>query len=456
LNEAARPCPRGGRFQDEWLADFHSGFYDAPARISQRGTDPTYFMNAFSIVFLCALALTTGLRLWLALRHLGHVASQRDVVPAAFSGDIDAGTHRKAADYTCAKTRLAIAGLLLEVAIVLWLTFGGGLQMFQNWVQSWLDSSLARGIALIVVVTIVTQAIELPISLYRTFRIEERFGFNKITLKLFVADLLKHALLTAVIGVPLIACVLWLMERSGGLWWIYAWLVWVVFNVLVLAIYPTWIAPLFNKFSPLQDAELRARIERLLHKCGFKVQGLMVMDGSRRSSHGNAYFTGFGKTKRIVFFDTLLARLEPLEIEAVLAHELGHFKLRHVIKRMAWIFGASLVFLAILAWLMNTGWFYSGLNVTTPSTAIALVLFFLIVPYFTFLAQPLLSGYSRRHEFEADRYAAQNASAAALVSALVKLYMDNASTLTPDPLHSAFYDSHPPATLRIARLQAHA
>ncbi len=413
-------------------------------------------MNAFSIVFLCALALTTGLRLWLALRHLDHVASQRDVVPPAFAADIDTGTHRKAADYTCAKTRLAIAGLLLEIAIVLWLTFGGGLQMFQDGVQSSLDSSLARGIALIVVVTLVTQAIELPISLYRTFRIEERFGFNKITPKLFFADLLKHALLTAVIGIPLVACVLWLMERSGGLWWIYAWLVWVVFNVLVLAIYPTWIAPLFNKFSPLQDAELRARIERLLHKCGFKVQGLMVMDGSRRSSHGNAYFTGFGKTKRIVFFDTLLARLEPLEIEAVLAHELGHFKLKHVIKRMLWVFGASLVFLAILAWLMNTGWFYSGLNVATPSTAMALMLFFLIVPYFTFLAQPLLSGYSRRHEFEADRYAAQNASGPALVSALVKLYKDNASTLTPDPLHSAFYDSHPPATLRIARLQAHA
>jgi STE24 endopeptidase len=272
---------------------------------------------------------------------------------------------------------------------------------------------------------------------------------------LFFIDVLKHAALAAALGVPLIACVLWVMQRSGERWWLYAWLIWVGFNLIVLAVYPTWIAPLFNKFLPLNDPQLKDRIERLLAKCGFKVQGLMVMDGSRRSSHGNAYFTGFGKTKRIVFFDTLLARLGPSEIEAVLAHELGHFKLKHVVKRIGWIFAASLAFLWLLAQLMNQTWFYTGLNVQSPSTAMALILFFVVVPQFIFLLQPVASFYSRRHEFEADHYAAQHASVADLISALVKLYKDNASTLTPDPLHSAFYDSHPPATLRMARLHAY-
>jgi STE24 endopeptidase len=254
-------------------------------------------------------------------------------------------------------------------------------------------------------------------------------------------------------GLPLAAAVLWLMQAAGSYWWLYAWVLWVVFNLCVLAIYPTWIAPLFNRFSPMEDPELRQRVEKLLARCGFKVKGLMVMDGSRRSSHGNAYFTGFGRSKRIVFFDTLLARLTPREVEAVLAHELGHFRLRHVIKRIVWIFSGSLVFLWLLDFLMHQDWFYGGLNVHVHSTAIALVLFFLVTPSFTFLLQPLLSSYSRKHEFEADRYASQYASAGDLVSALVKLYKDNASTLTPDPMHSAFYDSHPPALVRIARLQ---
>ena len=270
-----------------------------------------------------------------------------------------------------------------------------------------------------------------------------------------IADTLKTAALAAALGIPLIACILWVMERAGDLWWLYAWLIWVTFTLLIQAVYPVWIAPLFNKFAPLDDAQLKQRIDDLLHRCGFKLQGIMVMDGSRRSSHTNAFFTGFGKTKRIVFFDTLLTKITPPEIEAVLAHELGHFKLRHVIKRIVWIFAASLAFLWLLAQLINQPWFYNGLNVQTPSTAMALVLFFLVLPQFIFLLHPLTSFYSRKHEFEADHYAAQHASVTDLISALVKLYKDNSATLTPDPLHSMFYDSHPPATLRIARLQAY-
>jgi STE24 endopeptidase len=297
--------------------------------------------------------------------------------------------------------------------------------------------------------------IDLPFAWYRTFSIEQRFGFNKMTSRMFVVDTVKQTLLAIGLGLPLVATVLWLMARMGHAWWLYAWLVWAGFNLVLLAVYPTWIAPLFNKFSPLENPQLKQRIEQLLARCGFRTQGLMVMDGSRRSSHGNAYFTGFGKSKRIVFFDTLLERLEGIEIEAVLAHELGHFKLRHVIKRMTWTFAASFGMLWLLSVVMSEAWFYQGLHVQSPSTAMALILFFLVLPQFTFLLQPLLSFYSRRHEFEADAYAAHHASARALVSALVKLYKDNAATLTPDPLHSVFYDSHPPAPLRIARLQTY-
>jgi STE24 endopeptidase len=410
-------------------------------------------MNTFSIVFLTALALATAIRLWLAWRHIGHVSLHRGAVPAAFAGQIGLDAHQRAADYTCAKTRLAMITVAAEALLLLWLTFGGGLQALHELTAAWLDEGIARGLALIALVTAVMTAAELPFGLYRTFRIEERFGFNKMTPALFLADMLKSLLVAALFGIPLAACVLWLMAQMGEFWWLYAWLVWVGFNLFMLAVYPNWIAPLFNKFSPMEDAELKARVERLLEKCGFKVKGLMVMDGSRRSSHGNAYFTGFGKTKRIVFFDTLLARLSPVEVEAVLAHELGHFKLNHVIKRMTWIFMVSLAFLWLLGFVMDKAWFFQGLNVDAPSTAMALILFFLVIPNFTFLLQPLLSMYSRQHEFEADQYAAQNASADDLVSALVKLYKDNASTLTPDPVHSAFYDSHPPALIRISRLQ---
>ena len=410
-------------------------------------------MHTFTLVFLLALALATGTKLWLAMRHLAHIRLHRDSVPAEFSSDISLEAHHKAADYSCAKTRFGTLSTLFECALILVLTFGGGLQWMHDVAAGWFAPGVTRGVALLILLGAITSVLDLPFAWYRTFSIEQRFGFNKMTPVMFIVDSLKNAALAAALGVPLIACILWVMERAGELWWLYAWLIWVAFNLVILTVYPVWIAPLFNKFTPLNDEQLKQRIELLLERCGFKAQGLLVMDGSRRSSHGNAYFTGFGKSKRIVFFDTLLARLVPSEIEAVLAHELGHFKLRHVIKRIAWIFTASLAFLWLLAQLMSQAWFYHGLNVQTPSTAMALVLFFLVLPQFIFLLHPLTSFYSRKHEFEADHYAAQHASGADLISALVKLYKDNAATLTPDPLHSMFYDSHPPATLRIARLK---
>ena len=410
-------------------------------------------MQTFTLIFVTALALATAAKLWLGRRQLAHVRRHRDRVPAEFAHEIGLEAHHRAADYSCAKTRFAMISVVFECAVILILTFGGVLQLLDEVTAGWFAPGIARGVALIVLLAMAMTLIDLPFGWYRTFGIEQHFGFNKMTHGLFIADTLKHLALAAALGIPLVACVLWVMEESGERWWLHAWLIWVGFNLFILAVYPTWIAPLFNKFLPLDDAPLKARIERLLEKCGFRVQGLMVMDGSRRSSHGNAYFTGFGKTKRIVFFDTLLARLASAEIEAVLAHELGHFKLKHVIKRMAWIFGVSLALLWLLARLMSQGWFYQGLNVQSPSTAMALILFFIVLPQFTFLLQPVASFYSRKHEFEADDYAARHASGADLVSALVKLYKDNAATLTPDPLHSAFFDTHPPATARIARLK---
>jgi STE24 endopeptidase len=410
-------------------------------------------MTTFGIIFLAAVTLTTATRLWLEWRHLKHVIAYRERVPAEFSERITLSAHQKAADYTCAKTRLRMVSTAVDTTIVLTLTFGGLLQLLHNMSAAWASEGILGGLLLITLLMVLLTVIETPFNYYRAFTIEERFGFNRMTRALFFADMAKSALLAALFGLPLTAVVLWLMERAGAYWWIYVWIIWVVFNVIVLMIYPTWIAPLFNKFSPMQDPEIRERVERLLARCGFKVKGLMVMDGSRRSAHGNAYFTGFGAAKRIVFFDTLLAALDPPEVEAVLAHELGHFKLRHVLKRMIWLFLMSLGFLALLGYVIQEGWFYSGLNVSTPSTAIALILFFIVVPHFSFVLQPLAAMYSRMHEFEADQYAVDKASARDLIAALVKLYKDNASTLTPDPLHSAFYDSHPPAIARIARLQ---
>ena len=410
-------------------------------------------MTAFGLTFLAALVLSTLVRLWLGARHIAHVEKHKDEVPREFAAEVSVEAHQRAADYTAAKTRLALASVIAEAALVAWLTFGGGVQLMYDAASGAFDGETLRGLGLIALLAIVSTIVDLPFSLYRTFRLEERFGFNKMTPMLYWIDFFKTAAVAAAFGLPLVACVLWLMQAAGAYWWFYAWLVWVTFNLFMLAAYPTWIAPLFNKFSPLDDPELRDRVQKLLERCGFQVKGLMVMDGSRRSSHGNAYFTGFGKSKRIVFFDTLLSRLTPPEVEAVLAHELGHFRLRHVMKRIVWIFAGSLAALWAIDALMHQDWFYAGLNVDARSTAVALVLFFLVLPSFVFLLQPLFSSYSRRHEFEADAYAVEHASRRDLVTALVKLYKDNASTLTPDPVHSVFYDSHPPALARISRLQ---
>ena len=407
--------------------------------------------NTFSLAFLLALALMVVLRRWLAQRQISHVLAHRAAVPEQFAGRLELPAHQKAADYTVAQTRFSRVSLAFEVVVLLSLTFAGGLQALHDFWSTRLEG-MSYGVALIFSVMVISSVIDLPLSLYRQFVIEAKFGFNRMTIKLFIVDLLKQTALGLAIGTPALIAVLWLMAQMGNLWWLYVWLFWCSFNLLFLFIYPTWIAPLFNKFTPLDDAALRARIEALLARCGFASSGLFVMDGSKRSNHGNAYFTGFGKTKRIVFFDTLLSRLRPVEVEAVLAHELGHFKHRHVVKRIILLFAMSLAFLAALGQLTNSDWFFSGLGVSAQNTALALILFFLVVPVFTFLLTPLMSILSRRHEFEADRYAAQHASADDLVKALVKLYEDNAATLTPDPLHSLFYDSHPPAALRVERL----
>jgi len=381
-------------------------------------------------------------------------------VPVDFIGRIELADHRKAADYTAAKVRLGLIEITVDVAVLLALTLGGGLGLIDQMLRSWLGSGHLQGLALFAGVALIGFVIGLPASLYRTFVIETRFGFNKLTWPLWLADLAKGAALTVAIGGPLLFAVLWLMDVMGKHWWFYVWLVWLATNLLILFLYPTVIAPLFNKFTPLEDASLKARIEALLARCGFASSGLFVMDGSKRSAHGNAYFTGFGRAKRIVFFDTLLEKLAPEEIEAVLAHELGHFKHRHVIKRIALSGALSLAFLWLLGLLLDQPWFFAGLGVgadgteSTTRTAMGLLLFSMVLPVFLFPLAPLTSGLSRQHEYEADAYAAKQTAAGDLIAALVKLYRDNAATLTPDPLHSLFHDSHPPASQRIARLHS--
>jgi len=408
----------------------------------------------FTLIFIAALALTTLAKIWLARRHLAHIAAHRATVPEAFSAQIALSNHQKAADYTTAKTRFGMLGILFDAALLLVFTLGGGIQLAADLCQGWFDSPLLQGVATLTGVLLVSSLLETPFNIYKTFVIEARFGFNHMTLKLYLLDMLKGLLVGAALGLPLLIGVLWLMDSMGAYWWLYVWGAWMAFNLLILFIYPTFIAPLFNKFTPLQDEAMKTRIEALLQKCGFTTSGLFVMDGSKRSAHGNAYFTGFGKTKRIVFFDTLLERLSINEIEAVLAHELGHFKHRHVVKRIVLTFAMSLGFLWLLGMLMQNDWFYQGLGISTPSTALALLLFFMVMPVFSFFISPLMSAWSRKHEFEADAYAASQTAAGDLVNALVKLYQDNAATLTPDPLYSKFYDSHPPAAVRIANLQA--
>ena len=409
-----------------------------------------------TLTFVTLLLLTTGIRIWLGNRHITHVQSHRNEVPAAFSGSISLEAHQKAADYSNAKTKLVITEATAQAALLALLTIGGGLQLIDEiWRNLLPANEIARGALVICSAMIVSSLVDIPFDYYKTFTVDEKFGFNKMTRSMFFSDMLKHTIVGVLLGAPILFAALWLMQGAGDYWWLYLWIVWSAFNLLMLAVYPTFIAPFFNKFTPLADEALKQRIETLLTKCGFKSQGLFVMDGSARSSHGNAYFTGFGSSKRVVFFDTLLERLNADEIEAVLAHELGHFRHHHVIKRIALMFFVSFIGLALLGWLMNQDWFYAGLGVEQASNYMALMLFLLVSPVFLFLLRPLMASYSRKNEFEADDYAAKHANAKYLVEALVKLYRDNASTLTPDPLHSAFYDSHPPASIRISKLAAY-
>lgn len=411
----------------------------------------------FTLLFVAFLLADICVRLWLAWRQIRHVRTHRDQVPDAFAQRIGLHSHQRAADYTVARVQLGMVQRTVDAAALVCLTLLGGLQWLDQFLARAIDHDMLRQLALIGCVMAILGLIGLPFEAWRKFRLEARFGFNRVTPALFMADTLKVLLLSLLLGAPLAASVLWIMGNAGAAWAWWAWGLWVVFNVLILWLFPTVIAPLFNKFTPLDDPVMTQRIQALTQRSGFTLTGLFVMDGSRRSAHGNAYFTGFGKARRIVFFDTLLNRLNLDEIEAVLAHELGHFKHRHITRRIALSLVMSLVFLQVLAWLSGKVWFYTDLGVIPqfgrPNDALALILFFLAVPIFTFWSGPLGSLLSRRDEFQADAYAAQQSSADALVSALVKLYDDNAATLTPDPLHSAFYDSHPPAAVRIQRLR---
>ncbi len=414
--------------------------------------------QSFSLLFAAFVLATLMVKMWLSTRHIRYVAQHRAAVPEQFAQKIPLAAHQKAADYTIAKTQLKLVLLVVNAAVLIGFTLLGGLQWLSINLISFTGPGMLYQIGLIAAVAIISEIIDLPLDYYKQFRLEEKFGFNKMTPGLFFSDMIKHTLIGALIGLPLLWVTLTVMEQTGSLWWLYAWLIWCGFQILMLGLYQNLIAPLFNKFTPLADESLKSRIEGLMQRVGFASKGLFVMDGSRRSAHGNAYFSGFGSAKRIVFFDTLLSRLAPNEIEAVLAHELGHFKLNHVIKRIAIMFIISLGFLALLGYLKNQTWFYLGLGVLpmmdASNDAMALILFMFALPVFTFLFSPLLSLTSRKNEFEADAFAAKHSNSQDLVSALVKLYEDNASTLTPDPLHSAFYDSHPPASARIQRLLA--
>lgn len=408
----------------------------------------------FSYVFLIALAGAITLQWWLNHRQLRHVRANRGAVPDAFADKISLAAHQKAADYTTDRLRVGRIELLYGTALLLGWTFGGGLNWLDQLWQSYITTPIWLGVSIMISFMIIGSLLDLPFSLYRTFVIEVRYGFNRMTPKLYISDLLKGLLLTMAIGIPLVWVVLWLMQYAGSLWWVYVWMVWMSFSLLMIFVYPTWIAPLFNKFTELDDAELKTTIENLLKRCGFTSHGIYVMDGSRRSAHGNAYFTGLGENKRIVFFDTLLKSLNAQEIEAVLAHELGHFKHKHIHKHIMAMAIMTLIALAALGWLMQQTWFFAGLGIANNSTYMALIIFTLLLSVFGVYFQPLFSFFSRKHEFEADDFAATQSDPARLIQALVKLYEENANTLTPDPLYSTFHDSHPPAPVRIAHLSA--
>jgi STE24 endopeptidase len=412
-------------------------------------------------LFAAAVVSSFMLKTWLAMRQMRHVAAHRGAVPAAFAGTVSLQAHQKAADYTLARGRFGLVSLAFGTAVLLAWTLLGGLDAVNGWVRDAVQprwGSMAYQLALLGAVAVIGSVVEMPADAWSTFRIEQRFGFNRMTWKLYLFDAAKGALVGTAIGLPLAALVLWIMGAAGAWWWLWAWVAWTGFQLLMLLLYPTVIAPLFNKFSPLPDASLAERVSALMTRCGFRAKGLFVMDGSKRSAHSNAYFTGLGSAKRVVFFDTLLTRLSPGEVEAVLAHELGHFKLKHVPKRMFGMFAASLAALALLGWLAQQQWFYTGLGVTPnlgalPNDALALLLLMFALPAFSFLVTPFAAALSRKHEFEADAYASAQANGQDLANALVKLHEDNAGTLTPDPLYARFYYSHPPAAERLAALK---
>lgn len=414
--------------------------------------------TALTLAFAAFLVASLAAKFWLASRQVRHVARHRDAVPPPFAGTVSLAAHRKAADYTIAKSRVGLVETAFGAAVLLGWTLLGGLDALNRALVAALGTGMWQQLALLACFAVIGGLLDLPFSLYTTFVVEQRFGFNKMTWKLWLADAVKGVALGAAIGLPIAALILWLMGAAGPWWWLWAWGVWMAFNLLLLLVYPTFIAPIFNKFQPLEDETLRARVTALMQRCGFAAKGLFVMDGSKRSAHANAYFTGFGAAKRVVFFDTLLAKLSPPEVDAVLAHELGHYKHRHILKRIAVLFAASLAGFALLGWLATRAWFYTGLgvrpNLEGPNDALALLLFLLAVPVFTFFVSPLMARFSRKHEFEADAFAVQQTSGRDLANALLKLYEDNASTLTPDPVFVKFYYSHPPASERLARLGA--
>lgn len=411
------------------------------------------------LTFAFALTLIAGmvLKFWLSARQIRYVAQHRAEVPEAFSRTVSLSAHQKSADYTIAKVRFGLFELVLGSLVLLLWTLFGGLSTLNLALLGWLGGGMGQQIALLAGFVLISGLVDLPLTLYQTFVIEERFGFNRMTLKLWLVDLIKSSLLGVIVGLPIATLILWLMGAAGNRWWLWAWGVWMGFNLLVLLIYPTFIAPLFNKFSPLQDETLKARVTALMQRCGFAAKGLFVMDGSRRSAHANAYFTGFGAAKRVVFYDTLLAKLSAGEVDAVLAHELGHFKHKHLVKRIVSMFALSLLGFALLGWLATQPWFYTGLgvqpNLSAPNDALALLLLMLTVPVFSFFIAPVFTWFSRKHEFQADAYAVAQTSGQDLSTALLKLYEDNASTLTPDPLYVKFHYSHPPASERLARMR---
>ena len=416
-------------------------------------SDPS---SQMTLAFTLALVIGLMVKFWLVSRQIRHVAAHRGQVPGPFDQTISLVAHQKAADYTIAKARLGLLELAFGAAVLLSWTLLGGLSMLNQAMLQVFKGGMLQQLALLGAFVVINGVLDLPLSLYQTFVLEERFGFNKMHLRLWLIDLLKSSVIGTLIGLPLAALVLWMMATSGSAWWLWAWCVWMGFNLLLLVLYPTLIAPLFNKFTPLNDDALKARVTALMQRCGFAAKGLFVMDGSQRSAHANAYFTGFGAAKRVVFYDTLLSRLTPAEVDAVLAHELGHFRHRHILQRIVLMFALSLLGFALLGWLSQQTWFYLGLGVQPnpvgPNDALAMLLFVLVMPVFSFFISPVLAWFSRRHEFEADAYAATRTSADDLSSALLKLYEDNAATLTPDPLYVSFYYSHPGASERLARL----